>query len=92
MSFTIVDIPVAPKTPNSPIIEALLGNVGKAISIPCPSRDVNNVRKSLRASLLSKNILEKFNYRTRVDSANNALVVWLEPIVKTEAEKVAENR
>jgi hypothetical protein len=82
MEFTVVDIPVngASMTPSSPIIDALLKNIGKAISIPCGDRDMNNVRKSLRQSLMSRKLLKTYTYKTRTTEADGKgfLIAWLE--------------
>lgn len=78
MTFTIVEIPKGASTPLSPIVNALLENIGKAISIPCEGRDANSIRKTVRFSLSSKGLLKKYNFRTRIAEDGNSITVWLE--------------
>ena len=87
MSFEVVDIPDVPPVSqggtSSPIVEALLSNVGKAIAIPTEDRDPNAYRKTVRSALLNRGILDEYHYRTRVDPEKHLLIAWLEkkPVV-----------
>lgn len=102
MEFTIVDIPVGPavSTSANPIVEALLKNIGKAISIPCGDKDPNTVRKNLRQSLSNRKLLKKYIYRTRSfytpkegDSdalGTSTLIAWLEE--KQKAASILEDK
>lgn len=91
MKFEVVDVPnVTPVNQggaSGPIIEAMVANVGRAISIPLEGREANSFRKTLRSSIVNRKLLEKYHYRTRVSADKSTLVVWFE--AKTEAEIAA---
>ena len=77
MNFTVVEIPSGTTTPTSPVVQALMDNVGKAISLPVGTRDANNVRKSLRTALQNKGVLDTHTFHSKVDNANKTVIVWL---------------
>lgn len=76
MDFKIVDIPEESQNRTNPIIEAMIANVGKAISVPC--KNPNTLRKSVRMALSNRGLLEKYNFRSRISSDDKAVTVWLE--------------
>lgn len=78
MDFQVVDIPVGPTTKTTPIIEAMIANVGKAINVPTPGKNSNTLRKSLRMALSNRGLLEKYNFRSRIASDDQSITLWLE--------------
>jgi hypothetical protein len=86
MDFKVVDVPTGGAQPTSPLVDALLANVGKALSISCGEREPNNVRKTLRMSLNNRGLLKTYHFKTRIELGTNALVAWLEKKEETNGE------
>jgi hypothetical protein len=78
MNFTIVDVPKETTlNRTNPLVEALLANVGKALSVDTIDRDPNTVRKSLRMSLKSRGVLVVHDFHSRIAADNKSVIVWL---------------
>ncbi len=94
MAFTVVDIPQGGgrQTNNSPIVQALLDNIGKAIVIPCGDGDANTMRKNIRQALNSRKVLREHIYKTKTDltDGKNDLIAWLEKIERPVSQSVIE--
>ena len=81
MTFQIVDVPKTQgsSSESAAIVEAMLTNVGKAISVPFDSEAPNasnDLRKRVRAVLIRSNGIKKFNFKTKTEGSN--LIMWLE--------------
>jgi hypothetical protein len=94
MDFKVVDIPEAPEYGvSAPIVAALIENLGKALELSLDGKDANSFRKTIRATLSNRGLLETYSYRTQVSRDKKTMIVWL--LVKdadADAEESAQEK
>jgi len=86
MEFKVVDVPAtSSENSSSAVIQAMQDNIGKAISIPLGMRDANNLRKTLRAAIVTRGLLKVYTYKTKISNDGKELMVWFELVPEVKA-------
>ena len=81
MEFKVIDVPSSAPTygQSSPIVDALLTNIGKAVEVPTESiKDASTLRKTVRAVLTNRNHLFDKKFRTQIARDGRSIIMWLE--------------